>query len=572
MADDLTVFKLKGWDDVSFHGSDQIMTPNIDVLAYQGAMLQQYYSDTQGTAARSALFTGKYPMRLGTQSDSILASEDRGIPVSERLLPEYLRELGYVTHLVGKWHVGKSREYYLPNYRGFDTFYGFLDGSVDYYTYNLVENCNGTSFFGLNFYENLAPVEDQSGHLTEILTDRAVNLIRNHNTTKPLYLHVSHAAPHTGGGLVSLQPPVNTLAENSHIAHTARRMYAGLVASLDKSVGHIIAALAEREMLKNTIIVFVSDNGAGATENFGCNLPLRGEKSTPWEGAARSVALVWHASVLPYRNDQIFHVTDWLPTLLSAARGDIPKNIDGIDQWGTIVKGEVSKRDSVLITIDDLNGWAAFREGDYKIIVGNVSKEKSKYQGKELKAVRHNSFPYENVLLASEVYLVFKETLNLRLDIESVYEMRNNSKLVEIVNDIPDEAICFPTLAKGCLFNVSEDPTEAFDLWHAKMDIVRRMSLRLRGLWTEMSPRPLLKADPRANPLNQNYVWFSWVPNEEVIDAPRKPVPPFPLQVSRDELQYVVDLSLNSFKDKIQDYIKNMGESFVTSVGGLFNF
>lgn len=81
----------------------------------------------------------KYLIYSGTQSDSISATEDRGIPVTERLLPEYLKELGYETHLVGKWHVGKSRAHYLPTNRGFDTFYGFLDGAVDYYTYNLVE-------------------------------------------------------------------------------------------------------------------------------------------------------------------------------------------------------------------------------------------------------------------------------------------------------------------------------------------------------------------------------------------------------------------------------------------------
>lgn len=87
-----------------------------------------------------------------------------------------------------------------------------------------------------------------------------------------------------------------------------------------------------------------------------------------------------------------------------------------------------------------------------------------------------------------------------------------------------------------------------------------------------MYPRPTLRRDPRADPAKQNYVWFSWVPNDEEVKEPRKPVPLFPLQVSRDELQYVVDINLNSFRDKLQDYIKNMGESFLKSVGGLFNF
>lgn len=221
---------------------------------------------------------------------------------------------------------------------------------------------------------------------------------------------------------------------------------------MDKSVGHIVAALAEKEILKNTLIVFVSDNGAaGSSQNFGSNLPLRGLKSTPWEGAARAVAVVWHPTISHRVSNAIIHVTDWLPTLITAAGGKPPNKIDGLDQWATITKAEQPKRNDVLITIDDLNGWAAFREGDFKIIVGNVTKEKSKYHGKELMALKHDAMPYETVLLESEAYLVFKETLDLPLDMEQVYEQRNSSKLVGS-DDIPDEAVCFPTFGKFNIF------------------------------------------------------------------------------------------------------------------------
>ncbi|KAF9405502.1 hypothetical protein HW555_013793 [Spodoptera exigua] len=276
VADDL------GWSDVSFHGSDQIMTPNIDMLAYQGIIIPQYYTDTRGTPARSALFTGKYPLRMGTQGISIASAEDRGLPTTEVLLPQYLQELGYATHLIGKWGLGKSREHYLPTNRGFDTFYGFSGSSVDYYTYNHVETWNETVFYGLDFFNNLEPVEDQRGHLTEVLTDRAVKLIRNHDTSVPLYLHMSHAAPHVGGGFVNLQTPEDLIAANDHIAHSPRRLYAGLVTGLDRSIGHVISALAERELLNNTIVVLISDNGAASTglnRNFGSNLPLRAQKA-----------------------------------------------------------------------------------------------------------------------------------------------------------------------------------------------------------------------------------------------------------------------------------------------------
>ncbi|KAJ2952212.1 hypothetical protein O0L34_g4490 [Tuta absoluta] len=569
VADDL------GWNDVSFHGSDQIMTPNIDVLAYQGIILQQYYTDTLGTPSRSALFTGKYPLRLGTQSASIKASEDRGIPVSVKLLPSYLKELGYQTHLIGKWHVGKSREHYMPTYRGFDTFYGFLGGAVDYLTYNLIEEHNDTSFFGLDFFENTMPVEDLSGHLTDILTDRAVQVIRDYNGSAPLYLHLSHAAPHTGGALVNLQTPAENIAANEHIAHSARRNYAGLVTSLDKSVGSIVAALAEKDILQNTLIVFVSDNGAptvGAEQNFGSNLPLRGMKNSPWEGGARSIALLWNPSLSPGIWHGLFHVTDWLPTIVAAAGGSWIPNIDGVNQWNVLTNGGQPIRNELLVTIDDIGGWAAFREGDLKIIVGELSKDTCRYQGMELKALKSDVPLYEQALLESETYLVFRETLDVDLDLDSAFAKRNRSSLVSrnIQDPTQDAVSCNPTRAKGCLYNITADPLEAHDIWDLYPDIVKRLSLRLRSLWSELKPRwsPLL--DMRANPASHNYTWTPWVPNDEIPLKPPTTVPVFPLHVSMGDLQYLVELNLNKFRQKMFDSIKNMGSSFVQSIGGLF--
>ncbi|KAM3967360.1 arylsulfatase B-like [Aphomia sociella] len=568
VADDL------GWDDVSFHGSDQILTPNIDILAYEGVILNQHYSDTEGTASSSSLFTGKYAMRLGNQGISLSAAEDRGIPVAEPLLPSYLQKLGYSTHLVGKWNVGKSREHYLPTYRGFDSFYGFTDRSVDYFTYNLVENCNGTDFFGLNLFDNTSPVMDQTGHLTEILTDQAVRIIRTHNTSIPLYLHISHAAPHAGGGLVNLQPPFDSIGANEHIAHSARRLYAGLVTSLDKSVGHTIAALAERDLLHNTIIIFISDNGAptiGISQNFGSNLPFRGIKGTPWEGATRTTAVLWHSSISPKIHDSLFHVTDWLPTLINAAGGNISGDIDGIDQWDTINHDEKPKRFNILITADDLNGWAAFREGDIKIVVGDVNQNVSRYYGKELKAIRTEIPSYEDILLECDTSSIFRETLDLITDIDLAFSKRTELNISEAYGNKIDVEPCVPTKVKGCLFNITADPLEINDLWNVAPELVRHMTLRLRTLWLEMVPRRQPQIDPKANPSLRNYIWSPWVANDAIIlDPPKTAV--FPLQISVEELQYLVDLNFNTFRENLNLYIKNMSKSFVRSVSELFSF
>nr|WBB28744.1 sulphatase [Yponomeuta cagnagella] len=567
MADDM------GWNDVSYHGSDQILTPNIDVIGYQGVMLHQYYTDAFGTPSRSAFFTGKYPSTTGTQSESIRAAEDRGLSVTEKLLPSYLKDLGYSTHLVGKWGLGKSREQYLPTNRGFDSFFGFLDGAVDYYTYNLIEKWNRTEYFGLDLYENLNPVEDTKGHLSDVLTDRAVQLIREHDTSEPLYLQLSHAAPHAGGGLVSLQAAPASIDSNDHIAHSARRLYAGMVTQLDKSVGHIMAVLAEKEILQNTIVVFISDNGAapvGPTQNFGSNLPFRGCKGTPWEGGVRASALLWHADLVSEIWHGLFHVTDWLPTLVAAAGGNVSK-VDGVNQWSALKDNTQSTRESVLISIDDLNGWAAYREGDFKFVVGHLNNEASKYHGSKLMELRLQGPAYENSLLECETARIFKEFLERDLSIDNVIMKRNDSSIIKIVDEEVSE-LCIPSQAKGCLYNIKDDPFEANDLWNASPDLVKLLTLKIRSLWANIIPRSVPKLDNRANPSKKNFIWSPWVKEDEPYPQTLLTPPLFPLQVSKAELQYLVDLNLGSFKEKMFDYIQNMGDSFVKSVGGLFNF
>ncbi|XP_022825451.1 arylsulfatase B-like [Spodoptera litura] len=569
VADDL------GWSDVSFHGSDQIMTPNIDVLAYQGIIIPQYYTDTRGTPARSALFTGKYPLRMGTQGISIASAEDRGLPTTEALLPQYLQELGYSTHLIGKWGLGKSREHYLPTNRGFDTFYGFSGSSVDYYTYNHVETWNDTVFYGLDLFNNLEPVEDQRGHLTEVLTERAVKLIRNHDPSVPLYLHISHAAPHVGGGFVNLQTPEDLIAANDHIAHSPRRLYAGLVTGLDRSIGHVISALAERELLNNTIVVLISDNGAASTglnRNFGSNLPLRGTKGTPWEGAVRTTAVIWHAAIPSKIWPGLFHVTDWMPTLIAAAGGEYNGTIDGINQWNALTTNDTSLRQDVLITTDDLKEYAAFREGNYKIIIGKVEPQESEYYGMELKKSRLPGFLYENVLLSSDTARVFRETLFINIDLEMAATKRNYSDLYRNINNTDAERLCIPTNAKGCLFDLSVDPAESNDLWHTHPQFVQHMVLRLRAYWAAINPRHEPTPDPRANPALHDFIWLPWLDNLENVSKPLLAFPNFPLQVSVGELQYLVDFNLNAFKESLTSYVKSSADAFIQNIAKLFSF
>lgn len=215
-------------------------------------------------------------------------------------------------------------------------------------------------------------------------------------------------------------------------------------------MGHVIRALAERGLLQNTIVVFVSDNGASCTgvfRNFGSNLPLRGTKGTPWEGAVRTTALIWHASLEPKIYTGLFHVTDWLPTLMAAAGGNCNEAIDGFNQWNAITKDEPCPRQDVLITMNDIRKFAAFRDGKYKIIIGKVPQHRSLFYGLELTRYRLPVYSYENVLLSSETARVFKETLSIKLDMEMAHTKRNYSNIFMQLNETNEE-LCVPTSSK----------------------------------------------------------------------------------------------------------------------------
>ncbi|XP_063824164.1 arylsulfatase B-like isoform X2 [Ostrinia nubilalis] len=509
MADDM------GWNDVSYHGSDQILTPNIDTIAFRSVILQQYYSEAICTPARTALLTGKYPMRLGMHGPPLFNGEDRGIPLTERLLPSYMKELGYTTHLVGKWHVGMSRPEYLPTARGYDSHYGPRGGFVDYYTYNKVETWpNGYSLFGLDLFDDNIPQEDEERYIVDALTDRAVRIIHHHNASQPLFLHLTHTAPHAGniGGL--LQPPLNSTVQNRHIAHSDRRLYAEVVQSLDLSVGKVVKALDAKGILNDTIIIFVSDNGAptiGKTNNWGVNLPFRGLKETAWEGAVRVPAYIWHSSFKPRIWDGLMHITDWLPTLTTAAGGEFNGKIDGINQWDSIVQdGESSRRD-VLLTLEDndLNRFASYRAGDYKIVIGNVTGMNNDYYGEKF-IINKKALPaYYPALKSCEVARVF-ERMGIVLDYNEVLSMRN-ATVIKQEDKVKDRTLCVPTPRRGCLFNVRRDPIESHDLWDKEHKVAVTLTKRVLGLWAMQDKRGPTNIQVQADPANFDYVWTPWI-------------------------------------------------------------
>ncbi|KAL2724742.1 arylsulfatase B-like isoform X2 [Vespula maculifrons] len=222
IADDM------GWNDVSFHGSNQIPTPNIDALAYNGVILNSHYVSPLCTPSRATLLTGKYPTRLGLQHSVLLHAEPRGLPLNETLLPQYLKKAGYVTHAVGKWHLGYYKKVYTPTYRGFDTFFGYYNGLQDYYTHNSADLSEPNALEGFDMRRNLSIAWDTlNKYSTDLFTEESVRLINSHDTKDPMFLYLAHLAPHSGNSNDLLQAPDEEIAKFGYINDPERRIYAG---------------------------------------------------------------------------------------------------------------------------------------------------------------------------------------------------------------------------------------------------------------------------------------------------------------------------------------------------------
>ncbi|KAL1436105.1 hypothetical protein MTO96_010851 [Rhipicephalus appendiculatus] len=230
----------------------------MDALAAHGVLLTQHYSMQTCTPSRAALLTGLYPIRMGLQHDVLLPAQPGGVNLSVPTLAERLKDLGYKTHALGKWHLGYSSIEYTPTRRGFDTFFGYYNVAKYYYLHGL----NFDNKCGRDYWDNEELVDDADGmYDTDLVTNRAVDIISRHDTDKPMFMYMATLAAHGETTTRTTDAPERNLAKFPYIGDRNRTLLAGTVDALDEAIGRIVEALHSRGMLANSVIVFTSDNG-----------------------------------------------------------------------------------------------------------------------------------------------------------------------------------------------------------------------------------------------------------------------------------------------------------------------
>lgn len=500
IADDL------GWDDVSFHGSNEIPTPNIDSLAYDGIILNNYYVSPICTPTRSALMTGRHPIHTGMQHGVLVGAAPYGLPLNETLMPQYFNKLGYSSHIIGKWHLGFFKDEYTPTKRGFHSHIGYWLGAEDYFNH-LAEAHYGD--IGYDFHRNLSVDKEALGeYSTELFTEEAVKLIQHHNQAQPLFLYLPYQAVHSGNDYERLQAPQKYIDRFPNIKHHGRQIYAGMVSALDDGVGKVIKALKDTGMYSNSVILFSTDNGGpthGYDGNMASNWPLRGMKNTLWEGGVRGVGFI-HSPLLQqksYVSQQMIHVCDWLPTLYRAAGGDPNtnpkmKNLDGYDLWNMLSTNGQSLRQEILHNIDPINKFAAVRVGDYKLLSGHVSERDSWYP--PYNAYLHSNISNNTLYFSSEQAL------------PQVISAQKKPVQVNCRGPRPPNAK-FNCVGKQnpCLFHIPTDPCEFHNLAAEKPDIVQKLMSRLHHYIKTMVPPANKPEDPDGNPNRHNGLWVPWM-------------------------------------------------------------
>ncbi len=350
LADDL------GYADVGFQGSEWA-TPHIDALRESGLRFSNGYVSHSGCGpSRAGLLSGRYQQSFGFQGNPSW-TQNHGIPTDVVLLPSMLNQAGYVSAIVGKWHLGRPT-FAHPFNKGFDRFYGFLGGGHDYWKTDQRDNSeSGSKLHDDNDRVHLTK------YLTTQLTDAAVEFIDD-NSTRPFFLYLAYNAPHSPA-----QAPAEAIQRVSSIEDETERIYAAMITVMDDEIGRVRTKLETLELTENTIFIFLSDHGA-ARDSGGRNLPLRGYKGTLYDGALKvPFVMSWPDKIeADTTYDLPVSSLDIVPTVLKAAGLSPPSNLDGVDLM-PYLDGTFTTRPHKRLYFSRPNGvHFAMRQNDFKLV------------------------------------------------------------------------------------------------------------------------------------------------------------------------------------------------------------
>lgn len=313
-ADDL------GYGDLGVYGHPTIQTPNLDRMAHEGMKFTQFYAaDPRCTMSRAALLTGRYPVRTGV-SGVFFAHDSTGMSPDEITIADALKEQGYATTAIGKWHLGHLNEY-LPTNQGFDSYFGIP------YSNDMSYKPRRPYFPPLPLMEDEQIIEQpvDQATLTRRYTERAVSFIQQ-NADQPFFIYLSHTFPH-----------VPLFASEQFHGKSSRGLYGDVVEEIDWSTGEILAELKAQGVAENTLVIFTSDNGPWLSygEEGGSAGLLRGGKGYTWEGGMRVPGIAWWPGKIPpgQVSKAVASTIDLFTTSLTLAGADIPDDriIDGVD-------------------------------------------------------------------------------------------------------------------------------------------------------------------------------------------------------------------------------------------------
>ncbi len=349
-----------GFADFSMNGSKQIKTPNIDAIAKNGVTFTNgYVSGPVCSPSRAGLVTGRYQQRFGHECNlgsnyTNVDEELLGLPVGELTIADLMKQNGYRTGMIGKWHLGEKDQFH-PCKRGFDTFFGMLGGQSPYHTGEASK-----------IIRNFEPVDYKAlPYLTDVFGSEACQFIEK-SKDQPFFLYLSFNAPHT-----PLQARPDYLAEARTQFNTEQRaVNAAMTRSLDENIGKVMTKLKELGLEENTLVFFTNDNGGAMPYNASCNDPFSGTKGTFLEGGVHVPFIAQWPGVIPagmkYEHPVI--TLDILPTALALAGGNCPsdRKYDGVDLLPFIT----GKSDAVPheMLFWRLQNHGAVRKGEWKLI------------------------------------------------------------------------------------------------------------------------------------------------------------------------------------------------------------